>query len=65
MGTIFPLFYLKGNTPVRRACLKIISNGTKIESHIFLAWEYLSYHVHGLRLNQDFERFFQYLWLKM
>ena len=36
MGTIFPLFYLEGNTPVRRACLKIISNGTKIESpHIF------------------------------
>ena len=36
MGTMFPFFHSEGKTPVRRACLKIISGGTQIESpHIF------------------------------
>ena len=36
MGTIFPFYHSEGNTPVRRACLKIISSCTQIESpHIF------------------------------
>ena len=36
MGTIFPFFHSEGNTPVRGAFLKIISNGSQIESpHIF------------------------------
>ena len=32
MGTIFPFLHSEEKTPVRRACLKIISNGTQIES---------------------------------
>ena len=31
MGTIFHFFHSEGNKPVRRACLKVISNGTQIE----------------------------------
>ena len=32
MGTIFLLFHSERNAPVRRVCLKIISNGIQTES---------------------------------
>ena len=32
MGAIFPFFHSEGNTQLRRACLKIVSNGTQIKS---------------------------------
>ena len=32
METMFFFFHSEGNTPVKRACLKIISNDTQIES---------------------------------
>ena len=42
MRTIFPFLHSEGNTPAGRACLKIISSGTRIESPHILACRYLS-----------------------
>ena len=39
METVFSFFHSEGNRPVKRACLKIVSNDMQIESpQIFGMW---------------------------
>ena len=55
MGTIFPFFHSERNTPVRRACLEIISNGTRIESPHIFSMRILNLPCPWALFDQDFE----------